>query len=80
MIAGFDNSGCFDCGNRETTLCWLIVIFLFIYMAILNLGLILTAISTVCCYDKFFSRKYVYTGKERFVGVNIDVDEEYKYN
>ena len=70
IIASYDASGCFDCGDREGSLCWLIVAFLFIGLALIALGLILALILALCLGDKF-----IHLGRQK----KVIVMEENEY-
>jgi hypothetical protein len=54
IIAVYDSSGCFDCGNREGGLCLLIVALLFIYLMLLSIGLIMQTLFLTFCQGKSF--------------------------
>lgn len=54
ILAIYDASSCFDCGNREGGLCLLIVALLFIYMMLLSLGLIMQIFLLTFCQGKSF--------------------------
>jgi hypothetical protein len=54
ILAIYDSSSCFDCGNREGGLCLLIVALLFIYLMLLALGLIMQTFLLTFCQGKSF--------------------------
>lgn len=48
----YERSNCFSCGGREGSLCYLIMISLFLYLMLLALGLILFALMSGCFCNK----------------------------
>ena len=48
IMAVHDHDDCFDCGDREGTLCWLVVLFLFVGLMIAALGLIAGLFMALC--------------------------------
>ena len=66
VIANYDNSGCFTCGDREGALCYVIVICLCIYFALLSLGLIAQTLLMAFASNRFyaFGRKTELTENE----------------
>ena len=48
----YERAGCFSCGGREGSLCYLIMLSLFMYLMLLALGLILFALLAGCFCNK----------------------------
>ena len=55
VMAGYDNSGCYTCGDREGGMCWAIVILLFLALLSLAVGLMTGAYLSVFAPHKFRS-------------------------
>lgn len=49
LIASFDDRGCYVCGDREGSLCWLIVICVFVAIVMGALGLVMQ------CFKSFLN-------------------------
>lgn len=52
-----EKEGCYNCYNREGTLCYLILAMLFLFLALLALGLLLFSFLAGCCGHKLFYKK-----------------------
>lgn len=74
IIAAYDNSKCYDCGNREGSLCWLIVMFFFLGLLFAALGLILGLLLACCLGDRFLGighrKKVIVVEENEFVDVH----------
>lgn len=66
VIANYDKSGCYTCGDREGSLCYIIVICLCVFFALLSLGLIAQTLLMAFAGNRFyaFGRKKELTDNE----------------
>ena len=72
IISIYDNSSCFDCGDREGGFCLAIVALLFIYLMLLALGLIVQIFLLTFCQGKSFL-----WGKRAASGIGfMDVEQQ----
>jgi hypothetical protein len=55
VIASYDKSGCYTCGDREGSLCYIIVLCLFIYFSLLSIGLIAQTLLMKYASNRFYA-------------------------
>lgn len=84
IIASYDASECFDCGDREGSLCWLIVMFFFLGLLLAALGLIAAVLFSVCMGDRFNewgkNKKTVVIEENEVIEIEDNNNQRVEYN